>query len=130
MIPRFIKYLRANEATTPKIIPENYRPTDFSINLKDLGMMFTLRRWHQTSSPSMQQKLTYLRDIEELHNEINFVNTRKMMIRYFWWFVIVFTLYSFFLEREDTRYSYAKFHDQKFTLKMYNELDEGGLEGG
>ena len=130
MISRFMRYIRKDASTIPKMLPEDFKPKQFSMNLDTLGQMYTLRRWYLIYGASEHKKIEYIRDIEELHNEINLVNLRSQMIRYALFVFISMVWFCFFMEKYDTRMDFAKYHDNKFTWKLLNELDEGGTEGG
>ena len=130
MIQKFIRYLRRESATFPRIYSENYKPKNLRFDHDELGKMFTLKLWHLQNSNSTRQKERNLREVEELHNEITFLQTRGMTLRYLSMFAIFFMWYFFWAETVENRHDFRKHFDQKFTLKMYNELDEGGTEGG
>ena len=130
MIQKFVRYLRKEGATLPRIYSENYKPKNLRFDYDELGKMFTLKLWHIQNSNSTRSKEKNLREIEELHNELTFLQARDMTRRYVAMFAIFFMWYFFWIEPNENRHDFRKNFDQKFTLKLYNELDEGGIEGG
>ncbi len=126
---KFMRLMRKKQLDFPKISPGEMKPTDYQHNLTDLGRMHQLKMWHMENSPFTRQNLSYLQEVEELHNEINYLNAIHLMKKLALFFGAFWIWYFFLFDMAVDKFDFKKNFDLKFTNKMYNELDEGGIEG-
>ena len=123
-----LKYIRKQTATVPRIYHHQFKPKDFSYNLNDLGKLYALRHWQLENTTSNDQRIEVTREMEELHNEMNYLNSRRQVYKFLGFAAFWFAFLYIYAEPNETRLDFRKNFDQKYTLKLYMDLDEGGFE--
>ena len=129
MLAQYIGRIRKAASTVPRIHHTEFKPTNFSYNINDLGRLYALREWQAQNTPSYAVRREAMREMEEIHNELTYVNTYKQVIRMAILFAVT-TFWFFLMEEEvETRKDFRHNFDQKYSNKLYMDLDEGGFEG-
>lgn len=123
-----LKYIRKQTATVPRIYHHQFKPTEFSYNLKDLGKLYALRHWQYENTTSNSQRMQVIREMEELHNEMNYLNHRRQVLKFIAFMAFWFAFLYIYIEPNETRLDFKKNFDQKYALRLYMDLDEGGFE--
>ena len=129
MLNKYMRWVRKSALTFPKVDLKEMKPIDFQHNLTDLGRMHNLGMWHLENSIDRQANSRYLRQVEELHNEINYLQVFSLMKNFLLYFGAFWLWYMFLFDAPVDKHDFKKNFDLKFSNKLYNELDEGGIEG-
>ena len=129
MLNKYMRWVRKSALSFPKIELSDMKPSDYQHNLKDLGRMHNLGMWHLENSIDRQANAKYLRQVEELHNELNYLQIINLMKKFLLYFGAFWIWYFCLFDAPVDKHDFKKNFDLKFTTKLYNELDEGGIEG-
>merc|ERR1711935_140917 len=129
--PTFRRWMLAHNKAwfSPAIInPRANNDLENKMNFHNCVKAFDLRYWYISTGLSAKKSLAYTHDIENLHNELNYLHAKMFTKR-----MLLFILASYWFlgqfETEEENQDWGGKFDEKFRLQMYSELDEGGLEG-
>lgn len=100
----------------------------FKMNENRLAAMFELRKWFILNTPHKKYGEKYTNEMTNLHNELNYQQSRTMAIRGFWTFFIIYS-YLIFLAPEDA-IDWKDHFDIKHNDKTYGTLTSAAGEGG
>ena len=129
MLSRFINYARRGHTTTAKINLEDFKPDAYNHNMRTLGQMHHLRMWNLENNPDNTRNIEYVTELEQLHNELNYQNTLSLIFKLLGFNTAIAIWYFFIYDAPVDKHDFKRNFDLKFTNKLYNELDEGGIEG-
>ena len=66
--------------TTAPLVQKEFKNLKFAHNWENLVKMYDLRMWYIQNSPNDKQALTYVNELERLHNELNYLAFRGKII--------------------------------------------------
>lgn len=128
MLKTFRDSMRKGYNSIAKINPEDMKPTKFDMNLTDLGKMHNLRMWYMENSPNQSKRFQYLRELEILHDEINYMSNLKIQKRILLLSVGLLTYYFIWMEPDCDKYEYSGTYDMKHATRSFANLEDGGFE--
>merc|ERR1711972_727677 len=106
-----------------------YRNLACAYDWKNLVRAFDLRYWYIGMGVNRGQGTKYSVEIEDIHNELNYMHVRSQWMRNGFWFSLLMGLWlAYAYETEEENKDWVDKFDEKYRLQMYSELDEGGLE--
>ncbi|EWS71671.1 transmembrane protein, putative (macronuclear) [Tetrahymena thermophila SB210] len=100
----------------------------FKQNFDNLTKAYDLRMWYISNSPHEAKNLEYVNELEALHNELNYQNSRQFLFRTVS-FLLGWALFYQFYELPKT-YDWQDTQEPKHQVPAYGDLEEGGDEGG
>ena len=128
MLQKFIRNTRIWSGTVPRVDSRDFKAKDMEHNMETLSNMYYLRTWSIENTKCERKKNQYIKDVEEIHNEMIFLNTQTMNKRFAILIVGLSFLVYLLFDDENTRTDFQSKWDRKYLDKMYSELDEGGRE--
>lgn len=104
------------------------RPEKFEFNLRDVAKMHHLRRWYITNTNDVQKGFQYTQELEQLHNELNYLALLKVL-RNLGIFLIAYVTYeNVFANRGGDNMDFQNQYSLTHQKKIYGNLTQGGLE--
>ncbi|KAL4482809.1 hypothetical protein ABPG72_022369 [Tetrahymena utriculariae] len=100
----------------------------FKQNFNNLTKAYDLRMWYISNSPHEAKNLEYVNELEALHNELNYQNSRQFLFRTVS-FLLGWALFYQIYELPKT-YDWQDTQEPKHQTPAYGDLEEGGDEGG
>lgn len=128
MIKSFRDTMRKGYNSVAKLEAKDVKPTQFKMNMTDLGKMHELRAWYLENSPNQSKRFQYLKEIEVLHDEINYMNHINYQKRMVWLAIGVLGYYFLWIEPDTDKYEFSEEYDMKQFTRSFVNLEDGGFE--
>lgn len=104
------------------------KPEKFEFNLKDLSKMHHLRRWYITNTKDIQLGYKYTQELEQLHNDLNYLSLLRVLRNLVIFFVSFLTYRTYFANRGGDNFDFQNQYSLTHQKKIYGNLTQGGLE--
>lgn len=100
----------------------------FQQNMNMLTAMFEIRKWFIFNTPHKFYAEKYTNEMNNLHNELNYLHARLLMRRGFLVFALIYSYFWFIDEPIPTDWKDS--FDLKFQEKAYGSIAGSAGEGG
>lgn len=107
----------------------NFKNLKFKHNFENLATMFSLRMYYVSNSIGGRERYKYTKELESLHNEINYITSRSTLLRGFFIFALMYLYIEFAIGNNEDKNDWNGKWEMKHYNKVYKGLDEGGVEG-
>jgi len=128
MIKSFRDTLRKSYNSVARLERSDMKPHGFDMNLADLGKMHEMRMFYLQNSPNNSKRLQYLRELEMLHDEINYKVFMKVQKRFLLIGVAVLAYHYIWSVEGDDKFDFSETYDTKQITKSFANLEDGGFE--
>ena len=128
MIKTFRDSLRKSYNSVARLERGDMRPSSFDMNLRDLGKMHEMRMFYLQNSPNNAKRYEYLRELEVLHDEINYKAYMQVQRRFGLLALAVLTYHFIWAEAEDDKFDFSEEYDTKQFTRSFANLEDGGFE--
>ena len=78
MVFKWLGAITKAESLTSRISKSNFSKLPFAHTHDNLTKMYDLRMWYINNSPNAGKSLSYVWEIEKIHNELNFISSRSI----------------------------------------------------
>ena len=128
MLKGFRDHMRKSFTKEASICLKEMKPEGFTNNLNNLGKNHQLKLWYLQNSSKNRLKSQYLRELEVLHDEINYKTMPIMMWRVALVGALCFGYIYVWLDKVEDTYDFAPKINYKHSKDAMVGLTDGGYE--
>ncbi|EGR33554.1 hypothetical protein IMG5_049290 [Ichthyophthirius multifiliis] len=128
MVWKILSKLNKKSIQNSGLDHQKYQKLPFSQDFNNLAKAYDLRLWYIANSPHEDKNLEYVVQAEQLHNELNYQNSRQFLFRTAAFLLGIELFYMFYDMPKN--YDWQDYHEPKHNIQIYGDLEEGGDEGG